>query len=140
MDRFTRNYSIGLAIATILLFTLLLYENPVVSDLNNLLEEDTELSSYPYTFRVLRVNNGYAIMSTPRSSEFPVFRALGIIYPKLANKPQDNPDLMQAQDRLATLQKKAKAIVINDERIKGASWELDKEWLSSHGVQLVSPQ
>jgi hypothetical protein len=137
MDRFTRNYSIGLAIATLLLFTLLMYENPVVSDLNDQLEADTELSSYPYAFRVLRVNNGYAIMSTPRSSEFPVFQALGIIYPKLANRPQDDPELMQAQDRLATLQKKAKAIVIKDERIKGASWELDREWLSSHGVLLV---
>lgn len=134
MDRFTRNYSIVLGITVLVVLIWTLYEDPLVSDLNDLLEQDSEVYSYPYQFQVLRVQNGITTMSTPRSSNFPVHRALGIIFPNLANRAQDNPDLMDAQQELAGIQKRAKAIVSESSKVKSVRWELDKNWLSQHGV------
>ncbi|MGD8588458.1 MAG: hypothetical protein PVG22_06455 [Chromatiales bacterium] len=136
MDRFTRNYSIVLGVIVLLVLAWALYEDPQVSDLNDLLERDAEIASYPYRFQVLRIQNEIAVMSTPRSSEFPVHRALGILFPHLANRAQDNPDVMKAQQELAEIQKRAQAIVIKSGKVKGVRWELDKAWLSQHGIAL----
>jgi len=111
-----------------------LYEDPQVSDLNHLLEQDTEIAGYPYRFQVIRLQNGVATMSTPRSTDFPVYRALGIIYPHLANRAQDNPEIMKAQQKLAQIQKRAKAIVVESGKATSVRWELDKDWLSQHGI------
>ncbi|PLY12429.1 MAG: hypothetical protein C0631_16940 [Sedimenticola sp.] len=134
MDRFTRNYSIILGIIVIGILAVALYEDPLVSDLNDLLEQDAEISAYPYTFRVLRAKNGIATMSTPRSVEFPVQRALGILFPHLANRAQDDPDLMRAQDELARVQKHAQALITQSPEITRVNWALDKDWLRQHGV------
>ncbi len=135
MDRFTRNYSIFLGVITLLLLVWTLYEDPMVSDLNVLLEQDRVVSSYPYRFHVLRVNNGVAVISSPRDSMFPMFKALGVIFPRLANRPQDNPDLMRAQQQLAEVQKRVKRIVIESGQVQRMRWELDREWLANHGVR-----
>ncbi len=136
MDRFTRNYSIILGVIVFIVVAWALYEDPLVSDLNDLLEQDAEVTAYPYDFKVLRLQNGTAIMSTPRSSAFPVHRALGILFPNLANRAQDNPGVMQAQQELARIQKRAKTIVMESGKVNNVRWELDKNWLSQHGVQL----
>jgi hypothetical protein len=136
MDRFTRNYSIVLGVIILIVIAWVLYEDPQVSDLNDLLDQDAEIAAYPYQFQVLRVQNDIAIMSTPRLSEFPVHRTLGILFPNLANRAQDNPDVMKAQQELARIQKRAQAIVIESGKMKGVRWELDKDWLIQHGVVL----
>lgn len=138
MDKFTRNYSIVLGVVLLALLAYALYEDPIVSDLNEKLAADAEVSAYPYAFRVVRFNKGIATMRTPRSFEFPVQRALGLLFPALANKPQDDPDLMKAQDELARVQKHAMAIVTSVDEVKRVSWELDKDWLMGHGVT-ISP-
>ena len=138
MDRFTRNYSIILGVIILIALTWALYEDPEVSDLNELLEQDSEVTGYAYQFQVLRIQSGIAIMSTPRSSEFPVYRALGILFPNLANRAQDNPDVMKAQQELARIQKRAQAIVMESGKVNSVRWELDKDWLNLHGVQLGS--
>jgi len=137
VDRFTRNYLIILAAIMLPLLFWALYEDPLVSELNEQLEADAVVGSYPYAFRVLRLQNGVAVMSTPRSSSFPVQRALGLIYPRLANRAQDNPDLMEAQAVLASTQKRAKAIVMKSPSVKRVRWELDKDWLMDHGVTMI---
>lgn len=134
MDKFTRNYSIFLALIALASLVWVLYEDPLVSDLNDLLEQDKLVSSYPYRFRLLHVKNGIAVISTPRNSEFPVFQALGILYPHLANRSQDNPDLMQAQQQLAEVQKRVKLIVMKSGKVKQVRWELDLVWLADHGI------
>ena len=134
MDRFTRNYSIFLGVVVLLLLVWALYEDPMVAELNELLEQDKVVSSYPYRFHVLRIENNVAVISSPRNSMFPMQKALGIIFPHLANRAQDNPDLMQAQQELATVQKQAKRIVIESGKVGRISWELDREWLASHGI------
>lgn len=136
MDKFTRNYSIILGVIALFVLVWVLYEDPQVSDLNDLLEQDSAVAGYPYRFKVLRLQNGIAIVSTPRSSDFPVHRALGILFPNLANRAQDNPDVMQAQQTLAEIQKQVKAIVMKSDKVKGIRWELDKNWLSQHGINL----
>ena len=136
MDRFTRNYSIVLGAIVIVVLAWILYEDPQVATLNDLLEADAEVVSYPYQFRVIELRNGIATMHTPRSSGFPVHRALGLLFPQLATRAQDNPDVMAAQQVLANVQKRAKTIVMASGKVKNVRWELDKNWLRQHGVQL----
>jgi hypothetical protein len=100
------------------------------------LAQDELVSRYPYRFHLVRLKNGVAVLSTPRTSEFPVYKALGVIFPRLANRAQDNPDLMQAQKELVEVQKQAKRIVMESDGVKQVKWELDREWLSSHGIVL----
>ena len=138
MDRFTRNYSIILGTIALVVLVWALYEDPQVSALNDLLDQDATVAGYPYRFRVLRVENSVAIVSTPRSSAFPVYRALGLLYPNLANRAEDNPDVMQAQQVLAEKQKQVKAIVLTSGKVKSLRWELDRNWLNQHGIQLNS--
>jgi hypothetical protein len=136
MDKFTRNYSIVLGLVVLIVVVWALYEDPLVSELNDLLEQDPDVASYPYQFKVLRVQTSTAIMSTPRTSEFPVHRMLGVLFPHLSNRDQDNPDMIDAQQELARVQKRAKAIVMESEKINYVRWELDKNWLSQKGVQV----
>jgi len=136
MDKFTRNYAIVLAIVGLVILAFVLYEDPQVSDLNDLLEQDQAVSKYAYRFRVLRVGNGIAVVSTPRSSAFPVYRALGILKPHLANRSQDDPDIMVAQQELADIQKRVRTVVMKSNEINRVQWELDRNWFSQHGVQL----
>ncbi|AKH20806.1 hypothetical protein [Sedimenticola thiotaurini] len=141
MDRFTRNYAITLGVILVALLAWMFYEDPEVSALNSLLEQDSEVAAYPYRFRVLALNKGVAVVSTPRSSEFPVQRALGLLYPSLANRAQDDPDLMKAQQALAHVQKRVVAILEDSDQVARVRWELDRNWLSQHGAQLgSSPQ
>jgi gamma-glutamyltranspeptidase len=135
MDRFTRNYIVVLAVIGLAALVWALYEDPKVAELNDLLEADTALAAYAYQFRVLRLENGIATMSTPRSSAFPVYRALGILHPPLAGRSQDDPDLMKAQAELARLQKRARAMVVASPGVNNVRWELDDDWLAQHGVQ-----
>ena len=136
MDRFTRNYSIFLGVVLLAILMAVLYEDPGVSDLNDLLEQDELVAAYPYPFRVTKLKNGVATMSTPRSSEFPMQRALGILFPRLAGRKQNDPELMQAQQEMATAQKRAMAIVKEADVVKQVKWALDTAWLSKHGMQV----
>ena len=75
-----------------------------VSDLNDLLEQGIEVAGYPYQFQVLRIQNSITTISKPRSTNFPVYRALGIPFPHLENRAKDDPDAMEAQQELAKIQ------------------------------------
>ena len=97
MDKFTRNYSIILGIVVVCLLILFIYEDPELTELNDMLQADTVLNAYPYKFRVVRLENSVATMTTPRSADFPAFRALGLLFPVLENLPQDDQRLMQGQ-------------------------------------------
>jgi hypothetical protein len=138
MDRFTRNYSIGLvvALAALAAFWIASSWHPRVHALNQILEADPSLAAYPYQFRVLSLENGIATMSTPRSFDFPVIRFLAIIHPELAGAGQDDPRMMAAQQDLANHQKKAMALIMKQPDVKAVQWQLDTEWLAEHGVRL----
>lgn len=138
MDRFTRNYMIGLGAVVAVLVSLWVISSwdPGASKLNVLLENDTELAAYPYQFRVASFKNGVATMNSPRSFEVPVIRFLGIMEPRLAGKSDDNPDIIVAQATLARHQKRAQEIVAAQPEVKAVRWTLDRDWYAARGVPL----
>jgi len=112
--------------------------DPKVAALNQAIQEKCSpaLRDYPYQFRVLRREGAVAVMATPRSPAMPVYRMIGTIYPTLAGKSPDNPDFVAAEKELAKMQSEARKIVLHEPGVSEVKWELDKNWLISHGISL----
>lgn len=141
MDRFTRNYLIALGAVVLLILGTWLAStiaswNPRVGEINDVLEADTQLASYEYPFRVVTLENGVARLSSPRSFEVPVIRFLGVLYPDLQGKPQDDPAVMAAQDELVGYQKHAAALVQAQPDVTSVRWVLDRDWYLKRGILL----
>ncbi len=134
MDKFTQYYSAILAVLVIGLLAWFLYESPDVSKLNALLSDDKELAAYPYRFRVVKLESGVATMSSPRSSDFPAYRALVILYPELTGLSPDSPTMVDAQREMARVQGMAKKTVAGSGDVDRVIWLLDESWLRSNGV------
>lgn len=134
MDRFTRNYSIGLAVVVVAALIWVFYESPAVGRLNAMLAENADLAQYPYRFRVVNLENGVATMSTPRSAEFPAYRALQILYPELRDQSPDSPAMLNAQQEMARLQGVAREVVTDSNDVRSVVWKLDENWLRSEGI------
>lgn len=94
------------------------------------------LKSYPYQFRVLRVDGKTAHLSTPRNYEVPAFRALAALYPELNVKDANNPAFIAAEQTLGAVQAEARQIVLAQPGIAEVRWQLDKEWLAAHYIEL----
>jgi hypothetical protein len=135
MDRTPRNLVV---LALVAAFALLYLANrdPRVGELNALLEAAPRLAEYPYQFRVLELDDGTAVMSTPRSPEVPVSRFLHAAFPRLRNLPVTDPAMMQAQQQLAERQGEAAALVRGHADVSDVRWELDRRWLQTHGVEM----
>jgi hypothetical protein len=115
--------------------------DPRVDELNQALHQtgSWELQGYPYEFKVVRlegVEGEIAVMGTPRSSEVPVFRMIGAIHPNLSGKSPMDPDFVAAEKELATIQSEARQIVISQHGVRSVKWELDKNWLIAHNIQI----
>jgi hypothetical protein len=138
MDRFTRNYLIGLGAALGILAILWFASNwhPEAGRLNELLQADRDLAAYPYPFRVVSVNDGVALMSSPRSFEVPVVRFLAVVKPGLAGKADNDPEVMAAQAELARHQKRAQKLVQDQPEVRSVRWVLDKAWYAERGIYL----
>ncbi|MCU0836923.1 MAG: hypothetical protein MUC77_21230 [Chromatiaceae bacterium] len=138
MDRFTRNYLIGLvAVVAALVATWLISSwDPGAARLNKRLAADAELAAYPYAFRVVSVQNGMATMKSPRSFEVPVAQFLAVIEPRVAGTAPEHPDMVAAQARLAEHQKRAQAIVEAEPEVRSVRWVLDRDWYAARGVPL----
>lgn len=136
MDRGTKIYALMLALIVAGLIVMFLYEPAKVRELNGRLADDTQLAGYPYQFRVLRVEDHTAVMSTPRSAEMPVHAMIHAIDHGLRNASTDDMAFQQAQKRLADFQAHARERVMEDPDIYTVSWELDKEWLRQQGIVL----
>lgn len=134
MDRGTKIYAIILGVLTLSLAVTFLYESPKVSELNERLESIKSIDEFPYHFKVLRINNGTAVMSSPRSTDVPVSRILGILFPEVKNKSIQSDEFQKAQKKLAFVQNKARETVMSDKNVSRVSWELDNSWLLQHGI------
>jgi hypothetical protein len=136
MDRFTRNYSIvlGLVLAVAVVLWLKSVWQPKVWELDEVLVSDATLASYPYQFRVRSLQDGVAVISTPRSFDIPAIQFLQIINPKVAGKAQDDPEMIAAQQDLIDHQKRAMGLILAQPGVKSVDWELDTQWLADHGV------
>ncbi len=107
-------------------------------ELNQVLEATASepLKAYAYPFRVLRVEQGMAVMGTPRNFDVPAFRVIAVLYPNINVKDPNDPAFVEAQQTLAARQTEARLIVAAQPGIKGVKWELDKTWLGAHGIEL----
>ena len=95
-----------------------------------------KLKSYPYKFRVLKFKDGTAYVSSPRSFAVPAFKALAVLYPDLNTKNPDNPEFIAAQKLLAEVQSEAGTIVQAQPGVKQIRWEIDRDWLSAHHIDV----
>lgn len=137
MDKGTRIYA-GLLLAVVIALVLSARYQPAdVRALNGLLKDDPELSAYPYPFRVLRLEAGTAVMSTPRSATMPVQRMIGAVESVAAGLPDNDPVYLRAQQRLADTQARARELVLADPAVMRVRWELDEAWLARRGIQLL---
>jgi hypothetical protein len=138
VDRFTRNYLIGLGTVVGLAITLWLVSSwdPGASRLNDVLAGDAELVAYPYQFRVESLKDGVATLKSPRSFEVPVARFLAVIEPRLAGRDPNHPDMMAAQATLVHHQKRAQALVEGQPEVKSVRWTLDRDWYAARGIPL----
>lgn len=92
------------------------------------------LRDYPYQFRVLRLENGVATMTTPRSPQVPVYRMIRAIDPNVNPRDPNDPDFVAAEKALAGVQEEARRIVLAQPEVKSVKWELDRNWLIDHGI------
>ncbi|EXJ14369.1 hypothetical protein [Imhoffiella purpurea] len=138
MDRFTRNYSIALAVLVglALVFGIKSTWQPKAWNLDKILTSDEILADYPYQFRLRSLENGVATISTPRSFDIPAMRFLEIIHPNLAGLAQDDPKMVAAQQELIDHQKRAMGLMLAQPQVQTVDWELDTQWLADHGVQV----
>ncbi|MFP4075621.1 MAG: hypothetical protein ACLFQ1_08215 [Halochromatium sp.] len=138
MDKFTRNYSIVLGILVIALVAWWLSSiwQPEVWSINDKLEQDAELADYPYQFRVLRLKDGVATISSPRNFQVPAMRFLEVIHPEIAGLADDDPKVVAAQEDLVDHQKRVQDMVLSQPEVDSVTWELDVKWLADHGVQV----
>jgi hypothetical protein len=96
-----------------------------------------KLKSYPYTFWVMKVIGETAFVSTPRSFEAPAFKMLGVLYPEINTKNPNDPTFIAAEQRLGEVQTEARAIVLAQPGIKEVRWELDRDWLTAHHIDVL---
>jgi hypothetical protein len=108
--------------------------SPEVRQLNARLAADAMLAAYPYPFRVLRLQDTSAVMSSPRSAQMSVHRMISAIDPGLENIAVDDPRFRAAQQRLAEHQAHAAELVLQSDKVDDIEWELDTRWLSEHGI------
>lgn len=97
------------------------------------------LKNYPYPFHVLRVEGETAVMGTPRSFEVPVTKFIKAILPDVNVMNANDPAFIDAQHDLAAAQSEARAIVLDQPGIKAVSWEIDRRWLTAHGIDVPQP-
>lgn len=138
MDRFTRIYSIAIGVIVIGAVAVWVGSawKPHVWDLDSVLEADPQISSYPYRFRVVSLEDGVATLSTPRSFDVPAYRFLAIIHPNLANKADNDPAMIAAQQELIDHQKRAQGLILAQPEVKSVQWELDTQWLAARGISV----
>jgi len=95
-----------------------------------------KLKNYPYKFWVMKVNGGTAMVSTPRNFDVPAFKALAVLYPDIDTKNPNDPAFIAAEQLLGEVQSEARAIVLAQPGIKDVSWELDRDWLTKHFIEV----
>lgn len=96
----------------------------------------SELKNYPYQFKVLKVSGETAYVSTPRNFDVPAFRALGVLFPDVNTKNPNDPAFIAAEQQLGRVQDEARAIVLAQPGIREVAWQLDRDWLTAHFIEV----
>ena len=85
---------------------------------------------------MLEIGNGVAAVASPRSTEVPVMRFLGLVDPALRDADPDSPAAIAAQKKLGVIQGRVRKLIEAEPDIERVSWRVDKDWLAKHGVRL----
>ena len=135
LDRGTKIYA-GVLGAILLagVIAWLLSLDSRLGEIEEMLAQDPDLAAYPYQFKALQIQGKTAVMSTPRSTSLPAVRFLGMIKPNLANKSEQDPEVIAAQKELGELQSKVRKLVTSREDIDKLRWRLDRDWYASRGI------
>ena len=109
-------------------------------ELTAVLEEQAgaQQQSYPYKFRVIKVEGDTAVMSTPRNFDVPALNMLRVLFPDIDTRNPNDRAFIAAEKRLGEVQAAARAIVLAQPGIKSVRWELDREWLGAHAIEVPS--
>lgn len=99
-----------------------------------------QLRAYPYEFRVLRTEGTVAIMATPRNFDVPAFRMLAVLFPAIDVRNPNDPVFVAVQKTLGEVQSEARAIVMSQPGITDVRWELDRQWLTAHSIDVPMQQ
>ncbi|MER2622474.1 MAG: hypothetical protein ABTS22_00870 [Accumulibacter sp.] len=110
--------------------------------LTALIEEhaSAKLKAYPYQFRVIKVSGetgaATAVMSTPRNVDVPAFKVLAVLYPKIDTRNPSDPAFIAVEQLLGEVQAEARSIILAQPGIKAVRWELDRDWLAAHYIEV----
>ncbi|MCP5232095.1 MAG: hypothetical protein R3E45_15500 [Rhodocyclaceae bacterium] len=99
-------------------------------------QASSQLKAYPYPFRVLRTEGGTAVMGTPRNRDVSVAHVIKFIHPEVNVMNSDDAAFIAAQKELAALQSEARNIVAEQPGVTTVVWEIDRQWLSGHGIDV----
>ncbi|MES9813776.1 MAG: hypothetical protein ABW159_13055 [Candidatus Thiodiazotropha sp.] len=137
LDRGTKIYAAVLAsICLGILLAWLLTLDFRLGEIDDMLQRDPLISSYPYPFRAMRIRGTTAIISSPRSGAMPAVRFIGLIKPSLKNLSDQDPMLIAAQKELAAAQSKVRKLILDRKDIDRVDWRIDKEWFAAKGIWL----
>ena len=100
------------------------------------LQASVKLRNYPYKFWVMKVDNGVVSLSTPRNFDVPAYKALAVLYPNINTKDPNNPEFIAIEQLLGDVQAEARSIVLTQPGVKDVRWELDRDWLVGHQIEL----
>jgi hypothetical protein len=99
-------------------------------------QASVKLKNYPYKFHVMKVQGDIAFVSTPRNVQVPAFKALGVLYPAIDTKNPNDPAFIAVEQLLGDVQSEARTIVLTQPGIKDVRWQLDRDWLVAHYIEV----
>lgn len=110
-----------------------------VITLNQRLQADDVVASYPYQHRVLRVDGNTAVMSSLRSHDMSAREALATLFPNMRSLSEHNRDWQKAERAFAHVQARAGNIVLSASGISRIRWELDENWYHLRAMRQGAP-
>ncbi|MGQ9660440.1 MAG: hypothetical protein ACUVQI_10240 [Thermochromatium sp.] len=141
MDRLTLTGIIASAAFLVFLIVTLSWHNdelrPRIWRLNEILEQDPVLAEYPYHFRALLFLNGVVTLTSPHASGVPLRTFLNRIDPLLADKPDDAPEVIAAEQRFRAVEDQAVKVMLAQPDVVSVIWSLDRAWYHDHQVPLA---
>ncbi len=107
----------------------ILFSSVEVLWLNKQLSSDSVLSDYPYHFRVIKQDDGVAVMGTLHTNYLSLREALRLMFPELEASGDKSWPMRQAEKEYARMQARAQSIVMARGDFTRVRWELDENWL-----------
>lgn len=123
-----KQFAIVMVVSTAFVLWILFGSFEVIS-LNDRLSHDTQLAEYPYHFRVIKQDDGVAVMGTLHTNYLTLREALRLMFPELTGIADKSWRMRQAEKEYARMQARAQSIVMAQGDFERVRWELDENWL-----------